>query len=266
MSRAARPPSSPPPASKFKNRRADVASPGLVDRFEYKQGRRGIADTSELGLRDENFRRAIDPGWRKSREEILKNKKKLREEKAAAAKAAAADPAPKKKQEFQLDAVHRRTLKTIFTLLDGDDQDKLLNKEQLRIAIISLGIPPSNRLIQEIIDHVPSWASTEGGVDFDTFERVITDRLKCNPVHMADIDELFRVFELPEEKGRIDEGHLRHLMQVKTTNNTNLSEDEVDMIFRELDYKVKQKVDYRLFLQQISSGFVNFEFPKADSK
>lgn len=157
---------------------------------------------------------------------------------------------------FSLDDIHVKTLQTIFTLLDSD-QDTLLDVDQLRTAIIAMGIPPSQRLIQEILKQTPSWAGQ--AVDFNTFRTVITERLQSNPVHMADIDELFKVFADTDGNGFITDHHLRHVMEVKTTNNTNLSDEEVDEIFKELHIKKRQNVDYRQFLSDISSGFVNFE-------
>eukprot|EP00941_MAST-03F_sp_MAST-3F-sp1_P001468 g1468.t1 len=161
---------------------------------------------------------------------------------------------------FELDEIHLKTLQTIFTLLDSD-QDNMLDVDQLRTAIIAMGIPPSQRLIQEILRNVPDFkkAGGRGQVDFHTFKTVVTDRLKCNPVYMADIDELFKVFETSDGAGFIADHHLRHLMEVKTTNNTNLTDEEVDEIFKELRIERRAEVDYREFLGKISSGFVNFE-------
>eukprot|EP00940_MAST-03C_sp_MAST-3C-sp2_P002155 g2155.t1 len=159
---------------------------------------------------------------------------------------------------FELDEVHLKTLRTIFTLLDKD-QDKLLNVQELRLAIVAMGIPPSKRLIDEITRSAPSWAGK--GIDFGTFQRVIVDRLKSNPIHMADVDELFRLFEDSNERGAVTPGNLRHLMtRVKTSNSTQLSNHEVDEIFDELDIK-DTPVYYRRFLTDISSGFVNFTYP-----
>lgn len=159
---------------------------------------------------------------------------------------------------FELDEVHLKTLRTIFTLLDKD-QDKLLNVQELRLAIVAMGIPPSKRLIDEISRSAPSWAGK--GIDFGTFQRVIVDRLKSNPIHMADVDELFRLFEDSNERGAVTPGNLRHLMtRVKTSNSTQLSNHEVDEIFDELDIK-DTPVYYRRFLTDISSGFVNFTYP-----
>ena len=165
---------------------------------------------------------------------------------------AASDPSA-----FELDDVHIKTLETIFTLLDSN-QDKLLDVDQLRTAIIAMGIPPAPRLIQQILSSVPAWAGN--GVDFNTFKTVITERLKCNPVHMSDINELFKIFETTDGKGKITDVHLRHVMEVETTNKTNLSDDEVDEIFKELGLGInrKQTLDYRQFLKNISSGFINF--------
>jgi len=157
---------------------------------------------------------------------------------------------------FELDDVHVKTLQTIFTLLDSN-QDKLLDTDQLQTAIIAMGIPPKQRLIKEIFKHVPAWAGK--GVDFNTFKTVITDNLKSNPVHMADIDELFKIFEETDGKGVITDSHLRHVMtSVFTTNKTNLSNDEVNEIFKELGITRNKSLYYRKFLADISSGFVNF--------
>jgi len=170
-------------------------------------------------------------------------------------------PEPRRKPlkpqtSFELDDVHVKTLQTIFTLLDSN-QDKLLDTNQLQTDIIAMGIPPKDRLIKEIFKHVPAWAGN--GVDFNTFKTVITDNLKSNPVHMADIDELFKIFESTDGKGAITDAHLRHVMtSVHTTNKTNLSNDEVNEIFKELGITKNSTRYYRQFLADISSGFVNF--------
>jgi len=159
---------------------------------------------------------------------------------------------------FELDEVHLKTLRTIFTLLDKD-QDKLLNVQELRLAIVAMGVPPSKRLVDEITRNVPSWAGN--GIDFGTFKRVIVDRLKSNPIHMADVDELFKLFDNSGEEGAVSPAQLRHLMtNVETSNSTQLSDNEVDEIFQELDIN-ETPVYYRRFLTDISSGFVNFTYP-----
>ena len=160
----------------------------------------------------------------------------------------------KVKKAFELDEIHLATLQSIFTLLDKD-QDKLLTVQEIRLAIVALGIPPSKKLIDEITSSVPSW--TGNGVDFNTFKRVIVDRLKSNPVHLADIDELFGIFESTDGKGIVTPAHLRHVMSVQTSNSTQLSDREVNEIFDELGIK-STPLYYRKFLADISSGFVNF--------
>lgn len=77
---------------------------------------------------------------------------------------------------------------------------------------------------------------------------------------MSDINELFKIFESTDGEGKITDVHLRHVMEVETTNKTNLSDDEVDEIFKELGLGInrKQTLDYRQFLKNISSGFINF--------
>ncbi len=160
----------------------------------------------------------------------------------------------KVKKSFELDEIHLATLQSIFTLLDKD-QDKLLSVQEIRLAIVALGIPPSKKLIDEITGSVPSW--TGNGVDFNTFKRVIVDRLKSNPVHLADIDELFGLFEDTDGKGIVTPAHLRHVMSVQTSNSTQLSDREVNEIFDELGIK-STPLYYRKFLADISSGFVNF--------
>ena len=52
--------------------------------------------------------------------------------------------------KFDHVGIQEKTLRTIFTLLDSD-QDKLLDVDQLRTAIIAMGIPPAPRLIQDIV-------------------------------------------------------------------------------------------------------------------
>eukprot|EP00938_MAST-03A_sp_MAST-3A-sp1_P000492 g492.t1 len=157
--------------------------------------------------------------------------------------------------EFDIAGIQEKTLRTIFTLLDSD-QDKLLDVDQLRTAIIAMGIPPAPRLIQDIVRNVPSRFKNKG-VDFDTFKAVITDRLRSNPVKMSDIEELFKSFESGHD-GVVSDVSLRHIMEVQTTNKTNLTDDEVDEIFEELGIRRKDPINYRDFMNKISSGFVNF--------
>jgi Ca2+-binding EF-hand superfamily protein len=217
------------------------ASPGLLDEREVDVSRASqyFNNASHLMVQDNRTRKALERSY-KSPASVVSLK-------------------PQKKA-FELDEVHLKTLQTIFTLLDSD-QDNMLDVDQLRTAIIAMGIPPSQRLIQEILRNVPDFkkAGGRGQVDFHTFKTVVTDRLKCNPVYMADIDELFKVFESTDGEGYISDHHLRHVMEVKTTNNTNLSDEEVDEIFKELRIERRAEVDYREFLGKISSGFVNFE-------
>jgi Ca2+-binding EF-hand superfamily protein len=158
-------------------------------------------------------------------------------------------------EEFDIDGIQEKTLRTIFTLLDSD-QDKLLDIDQLRTAIIAMGIPPAPRLIQDIVRNVPPRFKNRG-VDFDTFKAVITDRLRSNPVKMSDIEELFKSFESGHD-GVVTDVSLRHIMEVETTNKTNLSDEEVDEIFEELGIRRKDPINYRDFMNKISSGFVNF--------
>ena len=119
-----------------------------------------------------------------------------------------------------------------------------------------MGIPPAPRLLQDIMNNVPE--RFEGkGVDFETLKTVVADRLRSNPIDMADIEELFTNFETTHP-GTISDVALRHIMEVETTNNTHLSDDEVDDIFDELGIRRKDPIRYREFMKKISSGFINF--------
>lgn len=161
----------------------------------------------------------------------------------------------KAKRAFELDEIHMKTLQTIFTLLDKD-QDKLLTTHEVRLAIVALGIPPSKKLIDEIEGSVPSWAG-KGKVDYNTFKRVIIDRLKSNPVHLSDVDELFKKFEKTDGKGVVTPKHLRRIMSITTSNETQLTGTEIDEMFDELSIS-NAPLYYRKFLADVSSGFVNF--------
>eukprot|EP00940_MAST-03C_sp_MAST-3C-sp2_P002325 g2325.t1 len=156
---------------------------------------------------------------------------------------------------FSISGVQEKTLRTIFTLLDSD-QDNLLDVKQLRTAIISMGIPPAAKLIEDILKSVPERFGGRG-VDFDTLRDVMSERLRCNPIKMRDIDELFRSFE-GTHNGTISDVSMRHIMGVETMNKTSLSDENIDEMFDELGIKRKDPIRYREFMKQISSGFMNF--------
>ena len=98
-----------------------------------------------------------------------------------------------------------------------------------------MGIPPAPRLIEDILKSVPPRFGGKG-VDFDTLRDVVGERLRKNPIHMSDIDELFQNFE-GSHGGTISDVSMRHIMEVETMNKTNMSDDEVDaaIIRYELD-------------------------------
>lgn len=120
-----------------------------------------------------------------------------------------------------------------------------------------MGIPPAPRLIEDILKSVPPRFGGKG-VDFDTLRDVVGERLRKNPIHMSDIDELFQNFE-GSHGGTISDVSMRHIMEVETMNKTNMSDDEVDEIFDELGIKRKDPIRYREFMKKISSGFINFQ-------
>lgn len=209
------------------------------------------------------------PGWTRGSQEIpppppsetiarVQDRKEDKvERKVSPARTAIVERTTKKDgSRFDLAKIQVETLKVIFTLLDSD-QDGLLDVKQLSTAIISMGIPPSPKLINDVLNNVPE--KQRGlGVDFDTFRTVITDRMRRNPVKMSDIDELFRSFEDKTHEGIVSDSYLRHIMEVKTTQKTHLSDDEVDEIFGELGIMRRDPINYREFMKKMSSGFVNF--------
>ena len=155
--------------------------------------------------------------------------------------------------------LHKDTLKSIFALLDSD-HDGLLDDAEVEQALVALGVPPLPFLIQEIKTHVPAWVARAGDkVDFATFHRVMAMRLKSNPVQMRDIQEVFRIFQDKEfGEGCVTETSLRHIMGLKPALASSLTPDEIDEIFAELGIKRRDVIDYRQFMEDISSGFVGF--------
>jgi len=152
--------------------------------------------------------------------------------------------------------LHSDTLKSIFALLDSD-HDGLLDDAEVEQALVALGVPPVEFLIQEIKSHVPAWIGDK--VDFATFQRVMGMKLKSSPVQMKDIQEVFRIFQDKEfGEGCVTETSLRHIMGLKPDLAASLTPDEIDEIFSELGIKRRDIIDYRQFMQDISSGFIGF--------
>lgn len=152
--------------------------------------------------------------------------------------------------------LHSDTFKSIFALLDSD-HDGLLDDAEVEQALVALGVPPVQFLVEEIKSHVPAWV--KGKVDFETFQRVMSMRLQSNPVQMRDIQEVFRIFQDKEfGEGCVTETALRHIMGLKPALAASLTPDEIDEIFSELGIKRRDVIDYRQFMEDISSGFVGF--------
>lgn len=153
---------------------------------------------------------------------------------------------------FDFSPLHEETLKTIFHLL-SNGRNKLLKRNELETAITALGIPPANYIIDEIMRHRAAWMGDS--VDFPTVKRVLVSTLRKNPIRLADMHELFSLFG---EGNTINESDLRHVMGVQTSTGQNLTDAEIDEVFKSLHILPHQQVDYRTFLENVSSGFFNF--------
>ena len=161
--------------------------------------------------------------------------------------------------EFELKGVHLETLETIFAMLD-DDRDGYLNKEQLCAAITAVGIPPGERLVDEFSMYLPP-DKAERGVDFATFQAVMLARLKMNPIDMLDMAELFKHFVEGADTTFVHADALRRVLKVPTANNTQLSDRQVDEVFKYLSVGEHDSRAYPQFLGDVSSGFINFTVP-----
>jgi Ca2+-binding EF-hand superfamily protein len=231
MDRAPGPPSSPPPAFAYKRGRELLQARALLRDGDGSDGGGSGGGSGSSGSRDQ-----------------LANIAQHNEQRAEAMQLLHAGD--------NMGELHSDTLKSIFALLDSD-HDGLLDDAEVEQALVALGVPPLPFLVQEIKSHVPAWVGDK--VDFATFQRVMGMRLRSNPVQIRDIQEVFRIFQDKEfGEGCVTETSLRHIMGLKPALAASLTPDEIDEIFSELGIKRRDVIDYRQFMEDISSGFVGF--------
>ena len=160
--------------------------------------------------------------------------------------------------DFDLHPRQVRALNAIFTLLD-EDGDGLLNTPQLERAIRACGVPPHPRLLKEIKSHVPSWIRK--GTDFQTFFTVMVSRLRSNPVELSEIDDLMSHFATRGNRAGVVKGKdMRRVLQLKTKERTALRPDQVNAIFADLGIDDTSEVSVKEFVDEVSSGFVRFQY------
>jgi Ca2+-binding EF-hand superfamily protein len=163
----------------------------------------------------------------------------------------------------------------MFQLLERT-RTGLLQRGALRTAFVSLGIPPTERLLTRCLElsslfrsrdrasRVPAGgedrtAEVEEGVDFVTFVHQAHKQCLGDAIDTEELRELFGEFERASDKGsgEVPGFALRHVLaEAATTHDTQLSQGEVSEILEQLHLGDYDAIDYVEFVKALSSGFV----------
>ncbi|XP_074652146.1 neo-calmodulin-like [Tubulanus polymorphus] len=134
-------------------------------------------------------------------------------------------------------------LKEIFALFDVDG-DGTITAKKLGIVMTTLGYPPTDNELQDMIKHVDN--SGYGKIDESTFLKMMETRILNDT--QSNEDELREVFSVLDVDGNgfISPSELRNVM-------TNLSEDDVTEMIKEADYDEDGQINFEEFMKFMAS-------------
>ena len=131
--------------------------------------------------------------------------------------------------------------KEVFDLFDIDGNGSL-TPMNIRNAMQTLGYNAKRQIIFQIVSDLDSDES--GGVDFDEFVKMMTEK-PCEKDTDEDIQDVFFTYDA-EKKGYITkEDMLRTAKELKE----ELTEEEADIIFREVAPKGEEKISLKAWMQ-----------------
>ncbi|PLB53972.1 calmodulin [Aspergillus steynii IBT 23096] len=131
--------------------------------------------------------------------------------------------------------------KRAFSLFDNDG-DGQITRNELGVAMRTLGLNPSESELQDMIDEVD--VDKSGTIDFPEFLTMMARRTKEQDLE-EDISEAFKVFD------RDDDGFIspEELRQVMISIGEKLTDGEIAEIIREVDRDGDGCIGYDEFLQ-----------------
>ena len=136
-------------------------------------------------------------------------------------------------------------LKEVFEMFDRD-KDGLIDAKELGNILRSMDHEPSEQELTDLISDVDS--NNDGKVNFNEFLSIMIKRAKDSDIE-EELIEAFRIFD-KEGEGRISSSEFRHIMM---TLGEKLSEDEIDEMIKEADFKSEGFINYRDFVKIILS-------------
>jgi len=136
-------------------------------------------------------------------------------------------------------------LKEVFEMFDRD-KDGLIDAKELGNILRSMDHEPSEQELLDLISDVDS--NNDGKIHFNEFLSIMIKRAKDSDVE-EELIEAFRIFD-KEGEGRISSSEFRHIMM---TLGEKLSEDEIDEMIKEADFKSEGFINYRDFVKVILS-------------
>ncbi|CAN0920439.1 Calmodulin-like protein 11 [Linum grandiflorum] len=135
-----------------------------------------------------------------------------------------------------------------FCLLDKDG-DGRITMEELRRAMKSLGLRPSEGELQEMIKEV-DWDGN-GSIEFEEFLSLMASNLEQKQSDHLELREAFRVFD-KDQDGFISPSELRHgMMNV----GERITDEEVEQMVKEADLDGDGLISYQEFLQMMLISF-----------
>jgi Ca2+-binding EF-hand superfamily protein len=134
------------------------------------------------------------------------------------------------------------------------DGDGALTDEQVRIGLTTVGIPPTRALLREVRGD-----GRGGRVDFSRFVDAVETITTREPIDVKGIREALRRFERDAAPPGELPGHVMRYVLAGIPNvfGTNLTEEDVDEIFRALGLDEESPVDALEFVRALTSGFVH---------
>jgi calmodulin len=136
-------------------------------------------------------------------------------------------------------------LKEAFEMFDRD-KDGLISSKELGNILRSLGHDPTEIELNDMIVDVDS--DEDGKIDFNEFIQIMHKRAKDSDIE-EELIEAFRIFD-KESEGKISSSEFRHIM---LTLGERLSEDEIDEMIKEADWKGEGYINYKDFVKIILS-------------
>lgn len=134
--------------------------------------------------------------------------------------------------------------KEAFSFID-QNADGLVDREDLKEMLTSLGRAPSEAELEDMLAEVPQGAN---GINFTLFLAMMGDRIQGTD---SEVDLLY-AFEIIDERrtGFISTDLLRSLMM--SIGEPPLSEDEFENVLRGVELDSHGRIDYRHFVKTLT--------------